>query len=94
MFRATQYTTAGFVSLVSLNLIQTTTHRFAFTLYEIIHRAKSVRSRLESSRKFYEAIHIQNLVRDGTRPFPEDSAQVQSGIELEFRYAPVFNRSW
>ncbi len=73
------------MSLASLNLIQNATNRFAYTVYEIIRKTKSVGHQLESVKKLYEVVNIPNVVKDGTVPFPEDTAQLRSGIELEFR---------
>ncbi|PIL27886.1 ATP-binding cassette transporter [Ganoderma sinense ZZ0214-1] len=83
--RAAQYPAGIPVTLASLNLVQDATYRFAYTVYEIIRRAKSVGHQLESVKKLYEVVNIQNVVKDGTVPFPEDTAQLRSGIELEFR---------
>ncbi|KAI1785736.1 HlyB/MsbA family ABC transporter [Ganoderma leucocontextum] len=83
--RSAQYPANIPVSLASLNLIQSATNRFAFTVYEIIQRTKSVGHQLESVKKLYEVVNIPNVVKDGTVPFPEDTAKVRYGIELEFR---------
>ena len=73
------------LSLASLNLIQNATNNFAFTVYEIVQKTKSVGQQLESVRKLYEVVNIPNVIKDGTVPFPEDAAQLRSGIELEFQ---------
>ena len=73
------------MSLASLNLIQEATNRFAYTIYDIIRRTKSVGDQLESVKKLYEVVNIPNVIKDGTVPFPEDTAQIRSGIGLEFR---------
>ncbi|EJF56134.1 HlyB/MsbA family ABC transporter [Dichomitus squalens LYAD-421 SS1] len=83
--RAAQAPASIPLSLASLNLIQSATDRFAFTVYEIIRRTQSVGHQLESVKKLYEVVNIPNLVKDGTKPFPEDQNQIRSGIELEFR---------
>lgn len=85
MFQVAHHTTGTPASLVPLTLIQSATYRFAFTAYQIVQRTKSVGSQLESVKKFYELVNIPNVIRDGITPFPEDTAQVRSGIELEFQ---------
>ena len=54
-------------------------------MYEIVQRTKSVGHQLESVKKLYEVVNIPNAVKDGSVSFPEDTAQLRSGIELEFR---------
>ena len=54
-------------------------------MYEIVRRTQSVGQQLESVKKLYEVVNIDNVVKDGTVPFPEEKNQIRSGIALEFR---------
>ncbi|KAI0757785.1 HlyB/MsbA family ABC transporter [Daedaleopsis nitida] len=83
--RAARYPASIPVSLASLNLVQDASSKFAWAVYDIIYRAKSVESQLTAVRKVYEVVKIPNLVPDGTVPFPEDTAQIRHGISLEFK---------
>ena len=49
-------------------------------------KVQSVGATLSSVRKLYEISNIPNIIEDGTVPFPADSADIKSGIALEFRY--------
>lgn len=44
-----------------------------------------VGNQLESVKRFYNSVQIENVVPDGTLPFPEETGGVKSGIEIEFR---------
>ena len=52
----------------------------------MLSRAQSIGEQLASVRKLYEVGTVPNQIQDGTIPFPEDSAEIKSGIALEFRY--------
>lgn len=43
-------------------------------------------NQIESIRKLYEPVNIQNVIPDGTVSFPEETTTLKSGIELEFRW--------
>ena len=98
--RAVQYPASMPVSLASLHLIQDATQTFVSNLYELLHSTSSVSEQLGKVRKLYEAGNIPNKIQDGTVPFPEDTAQIKSGIALEFRYVLLIlaasgaRRSW
>ena len=50
-----------------------------------MRRTQSVGQQLESVKKLYEVVNIDNVVKDGTVPFPEDAQKIKNGIALEFR---------
>ncbi|KAI0743363.1 hypothetical protein C8Q80DRAFT_1106739 [Daedaleopsis nitida] len=83
--RAVQYPASMPISLASLHLVQEATQTFVSSLFELLFSTSSGSEELAKVRKTYEAGNIQNKVQDGTRPFPEDTAQIRSGISLEFR---------
>ena len=77
------------ISLASLHLVQQSTQTFVLSILEIQRSMNSVSEQLSAVRKLYEVGNIENVVPDGTVPFPEDTAQIKFGISLEFRYASV-----
>ncbi|KAH9920549.1 HlyB/MsbA family ABC transporter [Epithele typhae] len=83
--RAVNYPTELPVSLASLQLVQSATTTFAFTMVQLIARLQSVSTQLANVQKMYNVRDIPNEIVDGTVPFPEDTAQIRYGISLEFR---------
>ncbi|KAI0779878.1 hypothetical protein C8Q74DRAFT_1456295 [Fomes fomentarius] len=73
------------VSLASLHILQGATQTFVSSLFELMMSTTSVSEHLGKVRKLYEVGNIPNKIQDGTVPFPEDSAQIGSGIALEFK---------
>lgn len=83
--RAVQYPASMPVSLASLQMVQESTSTFAFNMFELMHSTQSFAAQIGEVRKLYEVASVPNKVQDGTVPFPEDSAQIRSGVALEFR---------
>ena len=52
----------------------------------LLQQTGNVSERLSALRKLYEAGNIENQVRDGAVPFPEDEQSIRGGLSLEFRY--------
>ena len=73
------------VSLASLNLLQTSTSHFAFTLWRFFDQTTSITEQLASVRRVYDIATIPNRIQDGTVPFPEDAEKIRHGVALEFR---------
>ncbi|KAH9947363.1 P-loop containing nucleoside triphosphate hydrolase protein [Amylocystis lapponica] len=84
-FRAVQRPASIPVSLASLNLIQSTTSSFSWTVYQFFNEFGSIADQLAAVRKLYDVEHIPNRIVDGTLPFPEDVQKVKMGIAVEFR---------
>lgn len=83
--RAMQYPASMPVSLASLNLLQTTTSHFAFTLWRFFDQTSSITEQLATVRRLYDVAKIPNRITDGTVPFPEDAQSIRHGVALEFR---------
>ncbi|KAM5543268.1 hypothetical protein V8D89_003142 [Ganoderma adspersum] len=83
--RAIQYPASIPISLASLHLIQQAMAGLISNLYHLLDSTSSVSEQLAAVRTLYEVGNIRNKVRDGTVPFPEDAAQIKSGITVEFR---------
>ncbi|OJT07927.1 Lipid A export ATP-binding/permease protein MsbA [Trametes pubescens] len=83
--RAMQYPASMPVSLASLQMVQEATNTFAYNMFELMHSTQSFATQIGEVRKMYEVASVPNKVQDGTVPFPEDTAQIRSGVALEFR---------
>ncbi|KAI0666838.1 P-loop containing nucleoside triphosphate hydrolase protein [Trametes maxima] len=84
--RAVQHPANMPVSLASLQMLKETTDAFAYNIYELMHSGRSFAKQLARVRRLYEVANVPNTVTDGTIPFPEDIAQIRSGVALEFRH--------
>ncbi|KAI0770936.1 P-loop containing nucleoside triphosphate hydrolase protein [Trametes elegans] len=71
--------------LASSHMVQETTRTFTMNMFRLLDSSHSIAREFGNVRKLYAVATIPNKVEDGTAPFPEDSAQVRSGIALEFR---------
>ena len=80
-----QYPASMPVSLASLNLLQTTTSHFAFTLWRFFDQTSSITEQLATVRRLYDVAKIPNRITDGTVPFPEDAQSIRHGVALEIR---------
>ncbi|KAI0638773.1 P-loop containing nucleoside triphosphate hydrolase protein [Trametes polyzona] len=83
--RAIQYPANMPVSLASLEMVRKSTDDFAYSMYELVSATRDFAKKLGEVRKLYEIASMPNQIPDGTIPFPEDAAQIRSGIALEFR---------
>ncbi|OJT07931.1 Lipid A export ATP-binding/permease protein MsbA [Trametes pubescens] len=83
--RAVQHPASMPVSLASLQMVQESTNTFAFNMFELMHSTQTFAAQIGQVRKMYEVASVPNKVEDGTVPFPEDTAQILSGVALEFR---------
>ncbi|KAI0716183.1 P-loop containing nucleoside triphosphate hydrolase protein [Cerioporus squamosus] len=84
-FRAAQYPTSIPVSLASLSLVQDAANKFLWSFHSMIYRTRGIEQQLTAVKKVYEVVKIENVVPDGTIPFPEEASQVRSGVALEFK---------
>ncbi|EIW65305.1 P-loop containing nucleoside triphosphate hydrolase protein [Trametes versicolor FP-101664 SS1] len=82
--RAVQHPASMPVSLASLQMVQESTNTFAFCMLELMHSTRTFAAQIGEVRKLYEVASVPNKVPDGTVPFPEDAAQIRSGVALEF----------
>ncbi|KIJ45081.1 hypothetical protein M422DRAFT_251278 [Sphaerobolus stellatus SS14] len=73
------------VSLTSLTIIRQAVGAFTGPLISLLSQTASISDTFASIRQLYEIINIENQVKDGTKPFPENAAKVKSGISIEFR---------
>ena len=62
-----------------------TSESFAWALRDLFQQTGSIADQLDTVRKLYQIGHIPNKVADGDQPYPEDDAQLEAGITLEFR---------
>ncbi|TFK85028.1 P-loop containing nucleoside triphosphate hydrolase protein [Polyporus arcularius HHB13444] len=84
-FRAAQYPASIPISLASLSLVQDAATKFVWSFHAIIYRTRGIEHQLTAVKKVYEVVKIENMVAEGTIPFPEEASQIRSGVALEFR---------
>ncbi|KAF5351552.1 hypothetical protein D9758_007240 [Tetrapyrgos nigripes] len=84
--RAVQQPSSVPLSLASLSLITSTTSSFSHRLLHLFQHGGSIASQWADVRRFYEILGVENRVKDGALPFPENQKEMElSGVELEFR---------
>ncbi|KAH9855737.1 P-loop containing nucleoside triphosphate hydrolase protein [Lenzites betulinus] len=83
--RAVQYPASMPISLASLQMVQESTTAFAFNMIRLMSSTQSFAAQLGQVRKLYEITSYPSKIQDGTIPFPEDTAQIRSGVALEFK---------
>ena len=74
--------------MTSLTIIRQAVGAFSGPLIALLSQTASISDTFASIRRLYEIINIDNQVKDGIKPYPEDAAQVKSGMAIEFRYGP------
>ncbi|KAF5351573.1 hypothetical protein D9758_007222 [Tetrapyrgos nigripes] len=84
--RAVQQPSSIPLSLASLTLITSTTTSFSNSLLRLFQQGGSIANHWADVRRFYEVVAVENRVRDGSFPFPENQKEMElSGVQLEFR---------
>ncbi|KAF8920579.1 P-loop containing nucleoside triphosphate hydrolase protein [Mucidula mucida] len=73
------------LSLASLNLMTSTANSFSGQLVHLLGISSSIVDNISRVRKLYEAENIPNKIADGTTPYPENQADLRSGVSIEFR---------
>lgn len=54
-------------------------------IWRFVQQTGSITDKLETVRKLYDVSNIQNRIKDGTVPYPEDAQKLKHGITIEFR---------
>ncbi|KAI0319022.1 P-loop containing nucleoside triphosphate hydrolase protein [Amylostereum chailletii] len=73
------------VSIATLELLQRATNNIFMNVTFTSHQLSMISLHLGSLRNLYEVQNIENQVKDGSVPFPEDEKSLQFGVSLEFK---------
>ena len=66
-------------------MLEQNTRSMNNTLNRLFHRSKSVMETLNNIKSIYEFDWVENLMQDGTLPYPAPGVETVPGMKLEFR---------
>ena len=80
----------GTIPLKSFTLLGSTTTNIGYRIHNLIHSLRRTSGYRKTIVAIYEALEINNLLKDGTTPYPPPDAPIPGGMKIEFRYVYGF----